>query len=105
MLAEHPEYYQRLEVWHQGAFSQWLEGNPRLEHFRLCGTIAAMDIKTTEEGYFQAITPRLKAAFLEAGVLLRPLGNTIYILPPYCITQAELNWVYQTIAQVLDVIT
>jgi adenosylmethionine-8-amino-7-oxononanoate aminotransferase len=105
MLAEHPEYYQRLEVWHQGAFSKWLEGNPRLEHFRLCGTIAAMDIKTTEEGYFQAIAPRLKAAFLEAGVLLRPLGNTIYILPPYCITQAELDWVYQAIAQVLDVVT
>ncbi len=95
--------FQDLEQYHQRYITQWLEGHPRLEHIRTCGTIAAMDIKTTEaDGYFNAIGPTLKARFLEAGLLLRPLGNTLYIMPPYCITPGELESVYQTIRQVLD---
>jgi adenosylmethionine-8-amino-7-oxononanoate aminotransferase len=39
---------------------------------------------------------------LEAGFLLRPLGNTLYIMPPYCITEAELASIYQGIFQVLN---
>jgi adenosylmethionine-8-amino-7-oxononanoate aminotransferase len=62
-----------------------------------------MDVKTKEEsGYFNNIAPLLKARFLAAGFLLRPLGNTLYIMPPYCITEAELASIYQGIFQVLN---
>ena len=37
----------------------------------------------------------------EAGVLLRPLGNTVYVMPPYCITEAELDLIYSVIAQAI----
>jgi adenosylmethionine-8-amino-7-oxononanoate aminotransferase len=37
--------------------------------------------------------------FIERGVLLRPLGNTIYIMPPYCITPVELDIIYAAIAE------
>jgi adenosylmethionine---8-amino-7-oxononanoate aminotransferase len=62
-----------------------------------------MEVKTeTASGYFNAIAPLLKARFLEEGLLLRPLGNTLYLMPPYCITPNELESVYQTIQRVLD---
>jgi len=44
----------------------------------------------------------LNQYFLDAGIILRPLGNTIYILPPYCITDAELGYVYSKIEQALE---
>ncbi len=101
LLAANPSY-RDLEAGHRQGIDRWLRDQPRLEHFRICGTIAAMEIKTDEaSGYFNAIAPVLKARFLDAGLLLRPLGNTLYIMPPYCITPAELDFIYQTINQVL----
>jgi len=40
--------------------------------------------------------------FLDAGIILRPLGNIIYILPPYCITDDELSYIYSKIEQALE---
>jgi adenosylmethionine-8-amino-7-oxononanoate aminotransferase len=103
LLEENPQAYRNLEVWHHQYINQYLQGHPLLEHFRVCGTIAAMDVKTKEESsYFNTIAPFLKSRFLEAGFLLRPLGNTLYIMPPYCITEAELASIYQGIFQVLN---
>ena len=80
-----------------------LQGHPRLERFRICGTIAAMDVVTSNDpGYLSRVGPWLKAQFLEKGFLLRPLGNVLYILPPYCITDAELQSIYACIEAVLD---
>ena len=74
-----------------------------MEKVRTCGTIAAMDVVTNgESNYFDAIGPVLRARFLEEGFLLRPLGNTIYLMPPYCITASELESIYQAIRRVLD---
>jgi adenosylmethionine-8-amino-7-oxononanoate aminotransferase len=103
LLEQNPQAYRNLENLHHQYINQYLQGHPLLEHFRVCGTIAAMDVKTKEEsGYFNNIAPLLKARFLEAGFLLRPLGNTLYIMPPYCITEAELASIYQGIFQVLN---
>jgi adenosylmethionine---8-amino-7-oxononanoate aminotransferase len=52
-------------------------------------------------GYLDAIGPRLAAAFLERGVLLRPLGNVLYFMPPYVITRDEVDWVADQIGEVL----
>jgi adenosylmethionine-8-amino-7-oxononanoate aminotransferase len=43
--------------------------------------------------------PRLYAFFLDRGVLLRPLGNVVYVLPPYVILQHELQGVYDVIVE------
>jgi adenosylmethionine-8-amino-7-oxononanoate aminotransferase len=53
-------------------------------------------------GYLDQIGPRLGAAFLDRGLLLRPLGNVLYFMPPYVITEAETGWALDQIAQVLD---
>lgn len=72
--------------------------NPAFENVRQIGTIAALDLKVPDAGYLAAAAPRLMPYFLDRGVLLRPLGNTIYVMPPYCITPAELDLVYAAIA-------
>jgi adenosylmethionine-8-amino-7-oxononanoate aminotransferase len=64
---------------------------------RIIGTIAAFDIKDSA-----VLMPSLKRNFLEQGMLLRPLGNTIYLLPPYCITNEELAAVYTKISEIIN---
>jgi len=68
-----------------------------VENPRLCGTIAAADLPGGA-GYLADAAPRLMAAAREAGVLLRPLGNTVYVMPPYCIDEAALDAVYEVIS-------
>ncbi len=76
-----------------------LRGDGRFENVRRQGTIAAMDLKVADPGYLAGIGPDLAVFFRDRGVLLRPLGNTIYVMPPYCITAAELDLVYDVIEQ------
>lgn len=76
--------------------------NPHFENVRQLGTIAALDFKVADGGYLASVAPALSRYFLERGVLLRPLGNTIYVMPPYCITGQELDLVYSAIADVPD---
>ncbi|MFM1875811.1 MAG: adenosylmethionine--8-amino-7-oxononanoate transaminase, partial [Bacteroidota bacterium] len=62
------------------------------------GTILAIEYGTSAEtGYFNSLRDRLYDFFLERGIILRPLGNIIYIIPPYCISKEELNSVYDAI--------
>ena len=66
----------------------------RLKRVRVCGTIVAADVIVEgEEGYLHEVGPLLRERFLARGFLLRPLGNSVYVLPPYCIErpQASLN--------------
>ena len=70
----------------------------RFAGVRRLGTIAALELKVPDPGYLSGIGPKLTAFFLGRGVLLRPLGNTIYVMPPYAITAAELDLVYDAIA-------
>lgn len=67
-------------------------------NIRLCGTIVALDLKVQDAGYLADVGPRLMEFFLARGVLLRPLGNTIYVMPPYCVTPDELDSVYSALA-------
>lgn len=66
---------------------------------RRLGTVAAIDLKTSEGGYLDTLSPRLTAFFRERDVLLRPLGNTVYVMPPYCITREELTRVWDAIGE------
>ena len=90
----------QIEAWHRQGLAQ-LAGHPAVQHVRVTGTIAAFDVVTTDAGYTSAVGAKLKAFFHERGLLLRPLGNVIYLLPPYCVTQDELALAYQTIGEAL----
>jgi adenosylmethionine---8-amino-7-oxononanoate aminotransferase len=76
--------------------------NRRFANVRQIGTIAALDIVASDAGYMANIGPRLYQSFLARGLLVRPLGNTIYIMPPYCSTAGELDLVYEAIVEIAD---
>ena len=78
--------------------------DPRFENARQCGTITAIDLKVPDGGYLSDIAPKLHAWFLEQGVLLRPLGNTVYILPPYSISDSDLDEIYHGLHRAPDVL-
>lgn len=71
--------------------------DPRFTDVRQIGTIAALDIVVKDAGYLADIGPRLYRGFLERGLLVRPLGSTIYVMPPYCSTASDLDLVYDAI--------
>jgi adenosylmethionine-8-amino-7-oxononanoate aminotransferase len=72
---------------------------------RSIGTVAAIELKVPDAGYLSSLRPRLYAFFLSRGVLLRPLGNVVYILPPYVITPDQLNFVYDVIQDSLALVS
>lgn len=74
-----------------------MAGRADVRNARRMGTIAAFDIVAGDDGYMSNIAPALSARCREMGVLLRPLGNSVYIMPPYCISEAGLQKVYETI--------
>jgi len=67
---------------------------------RVIGGIGAVEL-CGEGGYLDDIGPRLAAKFLERGLLLRPLGNVVYFMPPYVITESEAAWALEQIAEVV----
>ncbi|QHS57415.1 adenosylmethionine--8-amino-7-oxononanoate transaminase [Mucilaginibacter sp. 14171R-50] len=85
------------------AFAEKVRGHKSLKTTRQTGTILALEWQTGDNtSYFSGLRDKLYNYFLNAGIILRPLGNIIYILPPYCITDNELDYIYATIAQALD---
>jgi len=73
------------------------ETHPRFENVRRIGTVAALDLRAPEQGYLAPIGLELMRFFNARGFVLRPLGQTIYVLPPYCVTGEELDLVYDAI--------
>lgn len=71
--------------------------HPLFQNVRSLGTILAMEIKDTKSTYTSNLKDFLHEYFLQRGILLRPLGNTLYVLPPYCISDCELDSVYEAI--------
>jgi adenosylmethionine-8-amino-7-oxononanoate aminotransferase len=74
----------------------------RFAQVRQAGTISAMELPCADPGYLSQVGPRLKASFDRAGVLLRPLGNTLYVLPPYCVSDEDLDRIYGAILTAVD---
>jgi len=91
----------RIEKSHQLFHAKW-EGDQRLKDIRFQGTILAVELKTGEESsYFSNIRDIAYDFFLEKGILLRPLGNVIFLNPPFCITEKELAYCYEKIEEFL----
>jgi len=92
----------RIESMHTG-FASKIKDHPKIKTTRQTGTILAMEWETGDNtSYFNTLRDKLYLYFLAAGIILRPLGNTLYILPPYCITNDELNYIYSKIEQALE---
>ena len=75
----------------------------RFSNVRQIGTIAALDLEVRDAGYLANVGPRLYAHFMARGLLVRPLGNTIYLMPPYCSTAGEIEAVYDAIAAAAEI--
>ncbi|MCE3229345.1 MAG: bioA, partial [Bacteroidetes bacterium] len=84
------------------AFSKRITSSKRLKEVRVKGTIIAFELKT-EEGthYLNSASQSIADFFLQRGIILRPLGNIFYILPPYIITNEELDKIYKAIEDFL----
>lgn len=84
-------------------FAHKIKGHRSIKTTRQTGTILALEWETGDNtSYFSGLRDKLYNYFLAKGIILRPLGNVIYILPPYCITDNQLYYIYQTIEQALD---
>jgi adenosylmethionine-8-amino-7-oxononanoate aminotransferase len=103
-LFEQPEVWEgirRIEAVHR----TWIERmrrHPNVSGLRVTGTIAAFEVAARQSGYHSEVAPILKRYFLERGLLIRPLGNTLYLLPPFCTTEAQLNHAWATIDQAVQ---
>ncbi|WDF70830.1 adenosylmethionine--8-amino-7-oxononanoate transaminase [Sphingobacterium oryzagri] len=85
------------------AFVKRVERHRNVRAVRQCGTILAVEWAIDRStSYFSDLQPILHAFFLARGILIRPLGNIVYLVPPYCITVAELESVYAAIVKALD---
>jgi adenosylmethionine---8-amino-7-oxononanoate aminotransferase len=87
---------------------EWAALAPRLqrrtdvENVRQTGTILALDVRAAEAGYLSSVAPKLYRHFIASGVLLRPIGQSIYVLPPYCTSRQDLEFIVQNIESALD---
>jgi len=91
----------RITGCHQ-RFAQEIERSKRVQNVRTRGTLVAFDVAFGEgEGYLNNAGRELYPQFIRHGVLLRPLGQTVYILPPYCISNGELEEVYGVVMEIL----
>lgn len=74
------------------------EAHPRVRHLRQCGMIAAFDVPYTQPDFARSFF----AAGMEHGVLLRPIGNTVYFMPPYILDEELTRQLVDGTAAALD---
>ncbi len=97
LMKENEAVFSVMEEWHREELKAF-EGHPDFKKLRVTGTIAAMDIVAEgEEGYLNPVAKRIKKECVDEGLLLRPLGNVLYLMPPYCTSRDELSDMYDGI--------
>jgi len=87
-----------LAAWQEEHLARFREDS-RFGNVRRQGTITALDLKVADSGYLSHVALDLTRFFQARGLLLRPLGNTLYVMPPYCVTAQELDLVYDAILE------
>ena len=87
------------------SFINRVESHPKVVTTRVLGVIFALEIKTESvASYYGSLRNKLYNFFIENGIILRPVGNIIYILPPYVITDAQLQKVYDVVENALEIV-
>lgn len=79
-----------------------LAAYPAVTGARRMGTIAALELGSVQGNYLSNLGPQLLRHFRERDILLRPLGNTVYVMPPYCIDDADLASIYTAIGEAAE---
>lgn len=106
-LLQTPEMQANLKRVNQShlEFENKIKSHPKVKTTRVLGVIFALEIKTnSEESYYGNLRNKLYNFFIENGVILRPVGNIVYVLPPYIMTNSQLQKVYQTIENALEIV-
>jgi adenosylmethionine---8-amino-7-oxononanoate aminotransferase len=84
-------------------FAKTINNHPSIFEVRHLGTILAIELETeAERGYMNPVAAEITQYFLKLGIYLRPLGNVIYVTPPYVINKEELQLIYKAIRQFLE---
>lgn len=104
-LFDKPEtihHIKRIEREHY-LFLEKISPHKLLLDVRQLGTILALEVKTTEQtNYLNSLAEHISEFFIAKGIILRPLGNVIYILPPYCISDEDLRYIYTAVEEFLN---
>lgn len=106
-ILQQPQTSVDLERIHQHhlQFQKRIQQHPKVATTRVLGVIFALEVVTDNpQGYYGNLRNRLYDFFIQNGIILRPVGGTIYVLPPYVITDEQLQKVYQTIEAALEIV-
>ena len=106
-LLQTEEMQSNIERIHQShlIFENTIKNNRKVKTTRVLGVIFALEVITeNQESYYGTLRNKLYDFFIENGIVLRPVGNIVYILPPYVISQNQLEKVYQTIEKALEIV-
>ena len=91
-----------IQSQHERFLTNWID-HPKISNSYVLGTLLSIEYKSNEaSSYFSLLRNRLLKHFISEGILIRPLGNKIHILPPYCIEQSQLEKVYRAIEKTLE---
>jgi adenosylmethionine-8-amino-7-oxononanoate aminotransferase len=86
-------------------FKKHIQTHPKVATTRVLGVIFALEIKTeNSESYYGTLRNKLYNFFIENGIIIRPVGNIVYILPPYIITNEQLQKVYEVVEKALEIV-
>jgi adenosylmethionine---8-amino-7-oxononanoate aminotransferase len=91
----------RIEAMHREQAAAW-KNHPAVGDIRIIGSVMAVELEVSDPGYFSQLRPMLYQFYLSRGILLRPLGNVVYVLPPYVISETDLRRVHGVIGESLD---
>jgi len=87
------------------AFEEKISRHPKVATTRVLGVIFALEVKTDSAvSYYGSLRNQLYDFFIQQGIILRPVGNIVYILPPYVISDLHLAIIYQSIENALEII-
>ena len=104
-LLEKPDTYEninRINASHL-EFEQHISKHPKVKSTRVLGVIFALEIQVSEkQSYYSNLRNQFYNYFIDKGIILRPVGNVIYILPSYIIAEESLQQIYTTIEQALN---
>jgi adenosylmethionine-8-amino-7-oxononanoate aminotransferase len=89
-----------IESIHKERLSE-VSKHPLVGEVRWLGSVGVLELRADDPGYFSNIRDRLYAFFLNRGILLRPLGNTIYVMPPYVISAPDMHRIYDAVSAAL----
>jgi adenosylmethionine-8-amino-7-oxononanoate aminotransferase len=101
LLQHNPERYQQFDARHTPLLEE-LADHPLVKRIRCLGTVAAFELDAGESSYLNPIGKQLQRHCLAQGVFIRPLGNVVYLLPPLCISEAQLQQCYGAIRSGID---